>query len=45
VNILPLRRCRLLRNGGRRYQQRQGDDEMFHENSLEAISGNVKRAA
>ena len=30
--------------GGRR-QQRQGDNEMFHENSLEAISGNVKRAA
>jgi hypothetical protein len=33
------------RKSGRRYQQRQGDDEMFHENSLEAISGNVKRAA
>jgi len=33
------------RKGGRRYNQRQGDDDMFHENSLEAISGDVKRAA
>ena len=28
-----------------RGKQQQGDDEMLHENSLEAISGNVKRAA
>ena len=33
------------RESGRRYQQRQGDNEMFHKNSLEAISGHVKRAA
>jgi hypothetical protein len=45
-NILPLRHSRFVGSeGGRRYQQRQGNDEMFHENSLEAISGNVKRAA
>jgi len=30
---------------GRRHQQRQGDNEMFHANSLEAISVDVKRAA
>ena len=45
-NILPLRRSRFVsRKSRRRHQQRQGDNEMFHANSLEAISGNVKRAA
>ena len=47
VNILLLRWCGLFDSckGGRCREQQQGDNEMFHENSLEAISGNVKRAA